>query len=77
MRLPGFGGGAPGYQPPPPLPMPKPEDPEIEAARTKQREAEKLRRGRRSSMITGGQGVTEPLGSVGRPEARAANLLGG
>ena len=58
-------------------PVPTAADPEIEAARQRQREAERLRKGRRASMITGGQGVTEPLGSVGRPEARAANLLGG
>ena len=63
---------------PPPLPaFPTSADPEIEAARKRQRDAERLRSGRRASMITGGKGVTEPLGSVGRPEARAANLLGG
>ena len=62
----------------PPLPsVPTAADPEIEAARKRQRAAERLRTGRRASMITGGKGVTEPLGSVGRPEARAANLLGG
>ena len=68
----------------PPLPeipalpkLPTATDPEIEAARKRQREAEKLRQGRRTLMLTGGKGVTEPLGSVGRPEARAATVLGG
>ena len=57
--------------------LPTAADPEIEAARQRQREAERLRKGRRASIITGGKGVTEPLGSVSRPEARASDLLGG
>lgn len=64
--------------PPAPLPpLPTRKDPEIEAARKRQQQADKLRRGRRSSILTGGQGVTEPLGAVNRPEARSAELLGG
>jgi len=68
-------------EPPPPLPPPKPlpplpkrEDPEIEAKRKRQLTAEKLRKGRRSTVLTSGRGVQDELGEVSRP--RAAKLLG-
>ena len=75
MRLPGFSKSQPAVAALPPVP--KPEDPEIETARKRLREQEKLRSGRRGSVLTGGQGVTEKRGAVSRPEGRAAELLGG
>lgn len=51
-----FGGGsAPAPYVPPPLP--ERTDPEVEARRRRQRLASANRRGRRASIITGGQGV--------------------
>lgn len=64
-------------EPPPLPPITSRADPDIESARQRQREAERLRAGRRASIITGGQGVTEPLGSVSRPQAGGSTLLGG
>lgn len=66
-------------KPPAPLPpLPTREDPEIEQARKRAQIAEKLRRGRRSTILTSGRGVEDQLGSVSRPEARGgATLLGG
>ena len=57
--------------------LPTAGDPEIEAARKRQREQERLRSGRRASIMSGGQGVASPLGVVSRPEGRAAELFGG
>lgn len=51
------------------------QDREIEAARKRIREAERLRQGRRASILTSSRGVTEPLGTANRP--RASTLLGG
>lgn len=60
---------------PPALPpVPKPDDPAIEEARRKRRLAELNRRGRGSTVLTGGEGVTEEA-PVKRPELR--KLLGG
>lgn len=50
-------------------------DPAIEATRKRKLAADKLRQGRRASILSS-SGVNEPLGSVGRPQARAAQLLG-
>jgi hypothetical protein len=66
--------------PVPPVPevaeVPTEDDPEVLAARERQRQAELRRRGRRAAILTGGQGVTDPLGVVNRPQARSATLLG-
>jgi len=63
--------------PPPPPPPPKRDDPSIAAARERQLEAEKKRKGRSSTILTSGTGVEGGLGSVSRPTARPATLLGG
>ena len=70
-----FGGKIPDAPPLPPVTTR--DDPEIESARQREREAQKLRQGRRSQILTSGAGDTAPLGSSSRPTARAANLLGG
>jgi len=64
--------------PPPPPPPPTREDPEVVASKERQRLSELRRKGRRSTVLTGGQGVEESeLGAVSRPEARSgAQLLG-
>ena len=49
--------------------------PEIQNTEDKAIEEEMLRRGRRSTILTSGSGVAEPLG-VSRPAGRAATLLG-
>lgn len=74
MRFPGFSSSTPSVPPPPPPPTR--EDPEVKAAREKTRLAALQRKGRRASILTGGQGVEDSLGSVSRPEARSAQLLG-
>ncbi len=65
---------------PPPLPEPVTrEDPAIAEARKKAKQAELQRRGRRSAIINsgGGSGLDDDLGgSVSRPEARSAQVLG-
>jgi hypothetical protein len=72
--LPGFGGGAPA--PAPLAPLPTQEDPAIAEAKKNQRKSELRRKGRRASILTSGSGVEDELGSVARPEARAARMLG-
>lgn len=57
-------------------PPPTREDPSIAEAKRKQRQAELMRRGRRASVVTSSRGVEDELGTVNRPEARAAQLLG-
>ena len=74
MILPGFS-RAPvraAVLPPPP---PKRDDPAIAEARKKLRASELRRKGRRSTIITGGAGV---LGEVplAQPQARGAQVLG-
>lgn len=61
--------------PPPPPPPPTRDDPAVVAAQEKQRLAEKQRKGRAATVLTG---ATDPLGdlSLARPEARGATLLG-
>lgn len=51
-------------------------DPAIEATRKRKLAADKLRQGRRASILTSRSGVDEPLGAVNRPQARAAQLFG-
>lgn len=60
---------------PPPPPVPKRTDPEVDEAGRRQREADRLRRGRRATILTSSRGVEDQLG-VTRPEARGARLLG-
>lgn len=74
-KLLGLDQGAP---PPPAAPtaLPQRDDPEIGQARKRQQEADRLRKGRRASILTSSRGVEGGLGSVNRPGARAAQLLG-
>jgi hypothetical protein len=60
--------------PPPPPPVPTYDDPEIEAARKKLRQSERRRKGRGSTILTGGLGDTGQA-SVSRPSLN--NNLGG
>lgn len=48
----------------------------VEAERRRALIEAQRRRGRRASILTSGSGVTDPLGSVSRPEARASDFLG-
>lgn len=61
--------------PEPPPPPPTPADPSVEAARNAERQAALRRKGRRSTILTGGEGVLGET-STDRPAARAAELLG-
>jgi len=77
MIFPGFSSGP--SVPPPPPPPPTREDPAIAEAKEAQRQAELKRKGRKASVITGGQGVEDNLGTAGGPQVerpRAAQLLG-
>ena len=56
-------------------PLPQRTDPTIEAARKRQLVAGKLRKGRRSTILTPGRGLGE-VPSISRPAARSAQLLG-
>lgn len=56
-------------------PVPTREDPAIETARKKQQSSERLRRGRKGSILTSSAGVEEDA-SILRPGARSAKLLG-
>ena len=72
-----FGGKQKLQAPEPLAPLPTRADPEIAAAKKRQAEADKLRKGRRSSILTSGRGAEDILGSqITRPEARGAKLLG-
>ncbi len=52
----------PSPQLPPPIPPPPtPDDPAIEARRKELQAAAKRRKGRQSTLITGGQGATGPI----------------
>lgn len=77
LTLPGFdkifGAPKPPELPVPP-PLPERTDPAVAEAKEKLRLSERRRRGRRAAVLTGGRGVEEELGSVSRPEARAAKL---
>lgn len=60
----------PALPPPPPAP-PKPDDPAIAAAAKRQREAELLRKGRSSTIISGGAGITSDA-PLSQPQALGA-----
>ena len=62
--------------PPPPPPPVTRKDPAIALAAKKQREADLRRRGRASTIISGGRGVTGTA-PLAQPQARGAQLLGG
>jgi len=63
--------------PPPPPPPPTPDDPAIEAQRKAVQAAERRRKGRAASVITGGAGVTEPA-LISQPALSAGeDTLGG
>ncbi len=49
--------------------LPKRGDKEVTDASARARAAAKLRRGRKSTILTGGGGLKDKLGSVGSPEA--------
>ncbi len=72
----GGGGIKQAAQPPIVAALPKRADKEVSEASKRARSAALLRKGRRSTILTGGSGLTDPLGSVSRPQARAATLLG-
>ena len=64
-------------KPPKPVdPAPTIDTPAVEQAPAEAKKLESRRRGRLATMVTGGAGVTAPLGSTSRPAARAAQLLG-
>jgi hypothetical protein len=58
---------------PPAVAPPTREDPEIDEAKRRLRLSERNRRGRRSTILTGGQGV---LGDAQIERPRGAQLLG-
>ncbi|KKL97159.1 hypothetical protein LCGC14_1837290 [marine sediment metagenome] len=68
-----FGGGSPAAPAPLP-PVPTFDDPAIEARRRKLKSAEARRRGRRSTQLTGGQGV---LGDAPVVRPQLTGNLGG
>ena len=77
--LPGFGGDAPPAPTPLP-PVPTRADPEIAASKERLRQSELRRKGRRASILTSPKeegGALGPGTSIERPQARAAQLLGG
>ncbi len=65
----------------PVTPLPPPvtrSDDRVQKARADALRAEKKRKGRKSTILTSGKGVDDDtLGSIKRPEARNAKLLGG
>ncbi len=69
-----FGGNTPAAPAPLP-PLPTRADPEIAAAAKRATTASKLRKGRRSAILTSGRGVEGGFATT-RPEAREATLLG-
>ena len=68
MTLPGFSQNAPAL-PPPPARVVKRDDPAIAAASRKQRLSDLRRKGRASTIITGGLGVTGDV-PLNRPSAQ-------
>jgi hypothetical protein len=65
---------------PPPAPLPPPvtrKDPAVKDARTNAIKEAKRRRGRKSTILTSGRGVSDDQLGVTRPEAKSATTLGG
>lgn len=75
MMLPGFSSSAPALPRDPPPPV-KTTDPAIAASKKKLRESELRRKGRRSTIVTGGAGVTSDA-PLSQPKAGGSILLGG
>ena len=61
----------------PPAAPPTRDDQQVQQARERAVEAARLRRGRAATVLSSGAGVQDELGSVSRPQARAATMLGG
>ena len=61
--------------PPPPPPPPERDDPAIAEAKKKERASTLRRKGRRSLVLTGGQGV-QVAAPLSQPQAGGANILG-
>ena len=59
-----------------PPPPPKRDDPAIAESRKKLRASELRRKGRRSTIVTGGEGVLGEAPLI-QPQARGAQLFGG
>lgn len=57
-------------------PLPKRTDTAVTDAAKRAKQAAKLRQGRRATILSGPRGVVGELGSVSRPAARSAKLLG-
>ena len=74
MKVPGFSRSTPALPPAPP-PPPKRDDPAIAEARKKLRASELRRKGRRSMVVTGGEGVLGEAPLI-QPQARGAQVLG-
>ena len=88
--LPGFGGGSPSppapivvFQPPPPTPPPAapvqreaPKPLPVVQATTAEQKKRRVQadKGRQASVLTGGQGVTNPLGGEGITRPFAGRL---
>jgi hypothetical protein len=65
---------------PPPKPLPPPvtrKDQAVKDARTNAIKEAKNRRGRKSTILTSGRGVSDDQLGVTRPEAKSATTLGG
>lgn len=69
-------GGAPQALPAPPPPAPVREDEDVGRAGEEERRRQKSRRGRQAQIMFGDEPEAELGGSVSRPEARGAQLLG-
>jgi len=68
-----FGGGEKQEAPPPLPPVPTRADPAIAAAKKRQQHSAKMRKGRKASILTSGQGVSDGTGSSSQAGAK---LLG-
>jgi len=54
-----FGGGGGGYNPPPVVDAPTKSDPEIQASLQRERDLQRRRRGRSSTILTSGLGLSD------------------
>ncbi len=63
-------------EPIPPTPPPGADAPEVLAARKKQQEMERQRKGRASTILTSGTGAAAEPAVLGRPAATGSRLFG-